>query len=544
MNREHISREHISNVTETHSGCRLASPQLPKWTRTLPCALLGALLILLLSRFLHPEGVFLSYFEDDFFFYLVIAKNLVLHHALSFNGIQLTNGFHPLWFVVVAGFYRLLGDSQTLFFVIVLLIWVLSCATYVALRRAQAALNGPSATGLGCALFSVTFMGLLSRTGMEVSLALFLLALLWQRLARQSLDQQTPNQAIVSGLIASAVILSRVDALIAVAVYCGLTLYKPVGDRRTAMRSLFWFAVGLLPVVAYLLCNRLAFGSFLPLSSVAKNLKEGLLPSVSTYRVLFKLRLINVLFTWPALLLTIACAGRLLRESSPPSAPGQGARRVQISVLLHPWIFYTVLTFTSDWTIWTWYLYPLAPVAALLGPSVLSAGTSSRQAAYARFFPAASAAVCVLSLLSLLHVNAMGYVIYQQAKDLQAFSVNRPGRYAMGAGAGLPAYLMDSPVLQIEGLTADHAFLERIKRRQPLVQVLRELKVDYYATMFPRHQGSCFDLREPEMAGARSPVMAGHSCAQPVARFPHEGADLLVFDVDALSLDANLPPEK
>ncbi len=514
--------------------------QLPKWMRLLPFALLGALLLLLLSRFVHQEGVFLSYFEDDFFFYLVIAKNLVLHHSLSFNGIQLTNGFHPLWFVIVAIFYRLLGDSQMLFLAITLLIWSLACATFFTLRRAQSALHLPAALGLACALLSVTFMGLLSRTGMEISLALFLLALLWQRLAAEPLDQQTPYRAMVSGLVASGVILSRVDAVIAIAVYCGLMLYKPLGDRKAVLRNLAWFAVGLLPVWAYFVYNRYAFGSFLPLSSVAKNLKEGLLPSISTYRVLFKLRLINVLFTWPALLLTIAFARQLLREGFAGFASNLGAKRVQLTVLLHPWIFYTVLTFTSDWTIWTWYLYPLAPVAALLGPSVLTRAMANRRMPSLTFFPVAAAGVCVLSLLSLLHVNAMGYVIYQHAKDLQAFSETRPGRYAMGAGAGLPAYLMDSPIVQIEGLTADYAFLERVRQRQPLVQVLRELDVDYYATMFPRRQGPCFDLREPEMAGARSPVMAGHSCVQPVARFAHEGAeDLLVFDVHALSHDAN-----
>lgn len=537
----------------------------PAWVRLLPVALLTALLILLLSRFLHREDVFLSFFEDDFFYYLVIAKNLVLHHTLTFNGIQLTNGFHPLWFTVIAALYRTFGDGQALFLAIVLLIWSLACAAYVTFRRAQVALGAPAALGIGCALLSVTFMGLLSRTGMEVSLALFLLALLWQRLAATPLDQQTPRAAFLSGLVAAGVILSRVDALIAVGAYCALMLYRPIAGRKAVLRALLWFAIGLFPVWAYLVYNRYAFGAFLPLSSVAKNLKEGLVPSISTYRVLFKPRLINVLFTWPALLLTLAFAQRLLRDGRTGFAADPAARRVQLAVLLHPWSFYTVLTFTSDWTIWTWYLYPLAPVAALLGPTVLAsvgrnrraqgsnrraqgsnrwAQGSDRRARYTTWFPAATAAVCVLSLLSLLHVNAMGYVIYQQARDLQAFSENRPGRYAMGAGAGMPAYLMDSPVLQVEGLTADSAFLERLRHRQPLVQALRELDVDYYATMFPRRQGSCFDLREPEMAGNRSPVMAGHSCVQPVATFPHDGAeDLVVFDVRALSHAAELEAE-
>jgi len=59
---------------------------LPTWLRTLPVVLLVAYLLVLLSRFAHSGNQFLSFFEDDFFYYLVVAKNLIHHGVSTFNG--------------------------------------------------------------------------------------------------------------------------------------------------------------------------------------------------------------------------------------------------------------------------------------------------------------------------------------------------------------------------------------------------------------------------------------------------------------------------
>jgi hypothetical protein len=515
--------------------------ELPRWTRILPVVLLGTYLLVLLSRFAHGGNQFLPFFEDDFFYYLVVARNLVHDGVSTFNGIQPTNGYHPLWLLINALLYRIFGDRESLFVVLVLLVWLLVCGAYRALRRAQSALRSADGYGLAFALFSVTFMAVVCRTGMEVSLTLFFLALFWQRMAVQPLEYQTPRNAVLSGLLASGIVLSRVDALMVVAVYGALMLYKPTGTRKTAFRNLFWFGVGLLPVAAYFIFNRLEFGAFLPISGIAKNLKETLIPSASTVKSLLAVRAVNVLLTWPACVMAILFLLHLLRRSG--ESFDTGRQRVQLCVLLHPVLFYTVLSITSDWPIWTWYLYPLVPIAALLGPSLVEDWKALRGKTLVRGVTAATAGLGVLILISLMHPNSTELLLYQQAMELQSFAKAHPGRYAMGGGAGMPSYLMSAPVVQLEGLTGDAAFVELIKRKEPLVKVLSELQVDYYATMLLGKSGhvhsSCYDLREPEMAGDRSPVMAGHICAPPVADYLHaEGRHLLVFDVDDLTKES------
>jgi hypothetical protein len=514
---------------------------LSRWTRILPVVLLGTYLLVLLSRFAHGGNQFLPFFEDDFFYYLVVARNLVHHGVSTFNGIQPTNGYHPLWLLINALLYRIFGDRESLFVVLVLLVWLLVCGAYRALRRAQSALHSADGYGLAFTLFSVTFMAVVCRTGMEVSLTLFFLALFWQRMAVQPLECQTPRNAVLSGLLASGIVLSRVDALMVVAVYGALMLYKPTGTRKTAFRNLFWFGVGLLPVAAYFIFNRLEFGAFLPISGIAKNLKETLIPSASTVKSLLAVRAVNVLLTWPACVMAILFLLHLLRRTGESS--DIGGRRVQLCVVLHPVLFYTVLSITSDWPIWTWYLYPLVPIAALLGPVLVEDWKALRGKTVVHGLTAATAGLAVLILLSLMRPNSTELLLYQQAMELQSFAKTHPGRYAMGGGAGMPSYLMSAPVVQLEGLTGDAAFVELIKRKEPLVKVLSDLQVDYYATMLLGKSGhihsSCFDLREPEMAGDRSPVMAGHICAPPVADYLHaDERHLLVFDVDDLTKES------
>jgi hypothetical protein len=522
------------------SSKSLRQAVLPTWTCTLPVALLVTYLLVLLSRFAHSGNQFLSFFEDDFFYYLVVARNLVHHGVSTFNGIQPTNGYHPLWLLINTLLYRIFGDRESLFVVLVLLIWLLVCGTYRVLRRAQGSLHAAAGYGLAFALFSMTFMAVVSRTGMEVSLTLFLLALFWQRMAAQPLEDQTPRSATLSGLVAAGIVLSRIDALMVVFAYGALMLYKPTGTRTTALRNLLWFSVGLLPVAAYFAFNRVEFGAFLPISGIAKNLKEGLIPSASTAKSLLAIRSVNILLTWPACAMGILYLVHLLRGSDQSNSSDTGGRRVQLCVLLHPVLFYSVLSVTSDWPIWTWYLYPLVPIAALLGPAAIADWKQLRGKTAVRGLTAAIACMAMLTLISLVRPNATEVLLYQQAEELRSFAKTHPGRYAMGGGAGMPSYLMPAPMVQLEGLTGDAAFVEIIKRKEPLVKALGELQIDYYATMLLSKsghlQGQCYDLREPEMAGDRSPVMSGHICVKPVADYLHaEGRHLLVFDVDDLT---------
>src|SRR5689334_15433950 len=44
---------------------------------------------------------YLGFFEDDYFYYATVADNVVRFGRLTYDGVTLTNGFHPLWQAVL-----------------------------------------------------------------------------------------------------------------------------------------------------------------------------------------------------------------------------------------------------------------------------------------------------------------------------------------------------------------------------------------------------------------------------------------------------------
>src|SRR5215471_14491586 len=43
---------------------------------------------------------------DDAFYYFGIARNVALGHGSTFDGINPTNGYHPLWMLVAVPFFK------------------------------------------------------------------------------------------------------------------------------------------------------------------------------------------------------------------------------------------------------------------------------------------------------------------------------------------------------------------------------------------------------------------------------------------------------
>ena len=57
-----------------------------------------------LTLLLVPMETLITYVvADDYFYYLTLAKNSLAGVGPSFDGQELTNGFHPLWFLLLRG---------------------------------------------------------------------------------------------------------------------------------------------------------------------------------------------------------------------------------------------------------------------------------------------------------------------------------------------------------------------------------------------------------------------------------------------------------
>ena len=133
----------------------------------------------------------------------------------------------------------------------------------------------------------------------------------------------------------------------------------------------------------------------------------------------------------------------------------------------------------TGWTLFGWYAYPLVP--ALIAALVLI---------HERWVPSLDDRWTVaIAMLIVVAVPSMGVRYYldrgprwsiadntilASAFNLEQHVRGRTGLFAMGAIAGVVGYVLDKPVLQIEGIMADQRMVEHVRRQSSLGAVLRE----------------------------------------------------------------------
>jgi hypothetical protein len=144
-------------------------------------SVVGILFILKAAGMLVPAAHGMPRFIDDAYYYLIIARNFAYSGIPSFDGLHATNGFHPLWMLLLAAMYRLIGRDADLFTQIAAAKALEACVLGLALAACVFAFHRlraktPLAWGfLGAALIFFVPGFFLWEQGMESTLAAALL---------------------------------------------------------------------------------------------------------------------------------------------------------------------------------------------------------------------------------------------------------------------------------------------------------------------------------------------------------------------------------
>jgi hypothetical protein len=242
-----------------------------------------------------PNSPFVLMF-DDAFYYFTIARNLVRGMGSTFDGINPTNGYHPLWMGVCMIIYRI-GFDGTLAARILLAIQSLAFGGALGLLalavtaqmngwqrlvQARPELGTPSLLA-GCSmavasalvvwglnpLTAYTFInGLESGLVVLLDCALLYLALRWHG---DFLVRTTRRDRLGVSVLLALLFLARTDAALlfgCLGLWCLFRL-----DFRTRCSWLPLFELFTLPaftLVVYLVANWWAFGSFMQVSGLVK----------------------------------------------------------------------------------------------------------------------------------------------------------------------------------------------------------------------------------------------------------------------------------
>ncbi|MCH7548001.1 MAG: glycosyltransferase family 39 protein [Candidatus Krumholzibacteriota bacterium] len=205
-----------------------------------------------------------GYLYDDSFYAFQIARNIATGHGPTFDGVNLTNGFQPLYVALLVPIYAFSGsDPITPIYIALVLLALCTVATTWFLYRIIRRYTGEAAALTAAALW--VFCPLVLRqtaNGLETALALLLVAASADYYLDRIRNRETPPRAafVRLGLLLGFSVLARVDvALFALAILLdylvvirrrGLT--TPGGVLRcvgtAAVVYLPWFVYGIVAV--------------------------------------------------------------------------------------------------------------------------------------------------------------------------------------------------------------------------------------------------------------------------------------------------------
>ncbi len=477
----------------------------------------------------HSLVPWLRGFVDDFFYYAVIADHVVREGRLTFDGTVETNGFHPLYMLVVVLARWVTGGLSARFFQVILVVGLLgSYVTFELLLRVGVVRCGRALfVPVMAAVLASHTVTLTAHTGMEVGLVVPAMAYFVLQCAelRAGPEALTPRTALALGGTMSAVVLLRVDALI----LCAPVLVLLVRQARRGRRVWAAFALGTLPLAAYFAVNVVHFGGLFPVSSDAKALRASLLPSTSGILLsqLDRGELLYLATTWLAAAFIVRDVIRREKWTAD-----------ELVQAILPTVYIVALWWRSSWSMPPWYFYAFVVPCFSSGLTIATRITK----------PLPGRAVEIAALVTVAGMIAMGALDFATPPDLgdlsmddhavhmAPFAASHPGKYAMGDRAGKMAFRIGRPLLQLEGLVEDRRFLEHIRHDEALVNVLRDYQVDYLivsgvGTLTKVSDGYQVCAPTPDQAGARSHMMKGTLTSEPVFEYQDAIAATYVFDL-------------
>lgn len=303
---------------------------------------------------------------DDASYFMTTARNMAAGRGMTFDGIHPTNGFHPLWLLLLVPLFLLHGSPETMLRLVVLLQGALLSVAFLLLYRTYSRLFSARTALLSGILF-IFLVARASINGMESALFVLMLVALFGYGLHISQAPPTRSRALLLGAILGFVVLSRLDMIFVplALLVCSLHYVLDRRTRPTAMAAIVMAGLGCCAVVfPYLLFNYTQFGSVVPISGALKSSFPSLALSGGT------LGAIGITHYGCVVLAIGWLMWRFIRTGSPLPLPGDdyytlSTTGLSWAVILH--FLYTVLF--MRWGVFGWYfvLYRLFAVMLVAG---------------------------------------------------------------------------------------------------------------------------------------------------------------------------------
>jgi hypothetical protein len=461
-------------------------------------------LIYLRTEILFGSDV-IAPFTDDFYYYLVIAKNFIELGFPTFDKINLTNGFQPLWFLFIVLLTYIFGDGVIFNSVIFLAIGSLSLLVFFESKNYLIKQGYSEDASLFIGSF-ISFLTLFfSKGGMEIALVNYFIILSLSFLNKNSL---------IFCVVLFLTLLSRLDAIWIIMFL--LLNYVIINYKK----NLFGLLLFPLLTLSYIILNYLIFGSFIPDSGVAKSLNKTLTFNPETFNFLYikdsyGYKFISILF-----LLNTASILLLFFK----------VKRESYIFIFSFIIFFITHSLRSSWKLWDWHFYYFSFSTPFILYEFLKIFKN-----YFRYFYYCTGIFFVVTFSFLLfkdynlsndHILNLSKKISHHYKNQNNYNI-----FAMGDMAGKVSFLLKKPVIQLEGLVSGNVILEIIDKQKSLCDIFKKFNVDIYLTNTVVKNNLNFEVYEPAQAGKNGKKISAFISVEPEKIFNSGNLNIYSFNV-------------
>jgi hypothetical protein len=425
------------------------------WTFAVLSALVAGLLL-----FASMRNVVLRFMHDDAFYYFGIAWRWNRSGFPTFDGINATNGYHPLWqwlLVPSAGLFQSPETFARAFAAVgVVFFFAATLLVVRKLTREENAFAPLAYAWVGGALLLSTLYGL------ESPLAALLLAVCIVATPTRPLEWRW-TRVLVSAAASVLLFLARIDALAWILAFdtAVVVLVSRTQTRRMVRGVVAILILQLVAIGGYFIANWITSSHWLTVSATLKASRAPVFSLAVPPSLLFLLAV-------GVTALGLVPLAEFARAAYRRSATVMWALITAAWLALGNLVYLALIAVKGDHETYNWYFTLSVFSGAYLIPLCVNrygrqwAGASQRVAA------SACLAVCLLPLAVSVRSKVAGpsFIVaaYDQALVLSSYP---EGSLVLGAtDCGVLGYFSHQHVINLDGLTNSWAFLDAVEHHQ------------------------------------------------------------------------------
>jgi hypothetical protein len=343
---------------------------------------------------------------DDAYYYFTIARNMANGLGPTFDGIGLTNGFHPLWQLLIVPFFLPPGLWVPVHLALTVTVLFDILSGVLIFRITRRITLSDTATAIACILWAFFPSTLLGLRGMESSLSV-LTVLLSMHFTLAALDTNfSMRSSVVSGVALALAGLARTDNLPCLAVATAGVVLFAAHDRKVQQSAWRWWlcqgVIATILVAPWFVWNWREFGMLVQVSGQIKLHAPGLFGALPPWEDSFggNVRVLGHRLLAPLLtpmrfllgeefhagvltpILTLIVAGLFLVPISLAAVDlGRSQSTRPVFVFAGGWLLTHVVLFSFVWSSYaSWYaLVPMALLAILVAAACVTGALARRR---------------------------------------------------------------------------------------------------------------------------------------------------------------------